>query len=528
MPHTKLNKILYIEDDKGLARLLQKRFERNNFDVEIAFSAEEGIEKIKEQKYDLILLDYHLPGMSGLEALDIITKVEDASPVIILTTGGDERIAVAALEKGAADYAVKDSDQSFFDLLPAIMQSAYIKEALLRENERQKEELSAAFQKAEAANEAKSNFLATMSHEIRTPLNVVTGLTSILIKTDLDEKQKKIVKTLSSNAKLLLKLINDLLDISRVEGGHVELESNPFEISTVLYDIKSMFEEQSNKKNINLVIKDSTNNSSYIGDETRFQQIIMNLVSNAIKFTDVGTVSVEVDFNKFDDEYNIIKIVVKDSGIGIEESKLVTVFDKFTQADETITRRYGGSGLGLSITKSLVKLMDGDIKVESEVNKGSTFTATLKLKKNTLRLTENNNSTENEFVQPANLHGKILLVEDYEPNIMVATMILEDIGFEVVCAENAEKAINIVLSLTKPFDAILMDVQMYGMDGLQATKKIREIELKKGFRHHIIGVTAHALAGDRERCLSAGMDDYISKPIHPDIIQKKLCKKMAA
>ncbi|MFM9889680.1 MAG: response regulator [Rickettsiales bacterium] len=525
MPNHTLHRILYIEDDVGLARLLQKRLEREHFTVDITHSAEQGLVMMDEADYDLVLVDYHLPGINGLELLDLLATRDDTPPIVILTVGGDERVAVSALEKGAADYAVKDAGQNYFDLLPAIMQAAFMREALVRENERQRQELSDAKEKAEAANTAKSNFLATMSHEIRTPLNVVTGLTAVLARTTLDEKQTKIVSTLSSNAQLLLKLINDLLDISRIEAGHVMLESTRFSFSAVLEDTRLMFEQHAQQKNIALHFDDQTHGRAYIGDRTRVQQIAMNLVSNAIKFTDQGGVDVVARPITRADGQHCIQLTVRDTGIGIAPEHLPTIFNTFTQADATITRRFGGSGLGLSIAHSLARMMDGDIGIESEAGKGSLFTATICLTPCEACEAVVEPASAAAAAKPESsdaLGAEVLLVEDYAPNIMVATMMLEDMGYRVESAENGTKAMALVQARSAPFMVILMDVQMQGVDGLETTRRIREIEQEKGFRHTIIGVTAHALAGDRERCLSAGMDDYISKPIHPDILAAKL------
>lgn len=520
MPNTGLKRILYVEDDEGLARLLQKRLERQSFLVDTTISAEEAIQRLEQQRYDMVLLDYHLPGMNGLEALDIMMQLPKAPPVILLTASGDESVAVAALEKGATDYAVKDTGQNYFDLLPAIMQAAYTRETLQRENDLQRQELEMAKERAENANNAKSNFLATMSHEIRTPLNVVTGLTAVLARTKLDAEQTKIVDILRSNADLLLKLINDLLDISRIEGGHVQLEAAGFELSSVLQDIRFMFEEQARRKNISFNLTDITEGRRYIGDRTRVQQIVMNLVSNAIKFTDHGEVKVTTAIvQKNHKPY--VEIAVHDSGIGIAPEHLPMIFNKFTQADETITRRYGGSGLGLSIAYSLTTIMDGNITVQSVPGRGSIFTVTLCLPPCASAKEERPSpSLSTASTPPAG--GMILLVEDYAPNIMVATMMLEDMGYEVMAVDSGAKALSTIAEQQKPFAAILMDVQMQDMDGLETTRRIRELEIRKGFRHAIIGVTAHALAGDRERCLAAGMDDYVSKPIHADILATKL------
>jgi len=528
MPHTALEKVLYVEDDEGLARLMQKRMKRRNLSVTIAFSAEEGLKKLENEKYDLVLIDYHLPTMNGLEMFDVIRTRYTSLPVIILTASGDERIALTALEKGAADYAIKDSGQTYLDLLPAVMQAAYTKERLLRINELQTQELKIAKEKAEAANQAKSSFLATMSHEMRTPLNVVIGLSRLLSEMSMGEKERNMLNTLMSNAELLMKLINDLLDLSRIEAGQIELENNSFSLPKLFDDISTMFQTQATEKNLRLVITNTIEVTSVIGDRTRIQQIIMNLVSNAIKFTKSGEVRINASAEKKNDRISIT-IDVSDTGIGIPDEKLATIFDKFTQADETITRRFGGSGLGLSIARSLTTLMGGNITVKSKEGVGSVFSVNIILEEasphNKQKLTDHEQGTKSDNNR---YNGTVLVVEDYAPNIMVATMMLENIGFNVLTAENGMEALECVTVAARPFTAILMDVQMYDMDGLETTRRIRALETQKGFRNTIIGVTAHALAGDREKCIAAGMDDYISKPIHPNILNAKLQKLCCA
>ncbi len=516
--HPAMQNVLYVEDDAALARLLQKRMERQGLTIATVDTAEGALDLLAQRKFDLILLDYNLPGMSGLDLLDRLNAMPGSPPAVILTVGGDERIALEALEKGAADYAVKDINQTYLDLLPAIMVAAFTRERLQRENAQQRDELTLAKEKAEQANAAKSRFLATMSHEIRTPMNVVTGLATVLSRSKLDDEQKKIVETLRTNADLLLKLINDLLDISRIEDGRIELETMAFAPGAILGDIHAMFEQDITRKGIGFRLDDRTHGISLKGDRTRLQQVVMNLVSNALKFTDEGEIALMAEVVREDEGHGRLMITVSDTGIGISADKLPLIFEKFTQADETITRRFGGSGLGLSIARSLMQLMDGDIRVESHDGKGSEFHVTVRLP-----VAEPAPVTEvrPDMARPTD-KPSVLIVEDYAPNIMVLTLMLEELGYDTQPAASGAEALRLFQAAAKPYHAILMDVQMHGMDGLETTGCIRELESRLPRRTPIIGVTAHALAGDRERCLQAGMDDYISKPVLPDILAAKL------
>ncbi|MDB5478812.1 MAG: response regulator receiver sensor hybrid histidine kinase [Alphaproteobacteria bacterium] len=514
-----LHKILYIEDDFGLARLLQKRLTPRGLEFDIAFTGEEGMACLRNNTYDLILLDNVLPDMNGIDLLDRLQPLDQQPPIILLTASGDERLAVTALEKGAADYAVKDTEQFYIDLLPAIMHAAFTRYKLMHENLQQRQDLEKAWQKAQAANQAKSEFLATMSHEIRTPLNVILGIGNLLDRTACDSKQREMIDVLNTNAAVLLGLVNDILDLSRVESGQIVLEEHLFTSGEILKDMEAMFALDATKKNLQFSIQDNSRNSAWRGDRLRVQQILMNLIGNAIKFTEQGHVRIAADKRN-----DALHITVEDSGIGISPDKQKTIFSKFVQADQSITRRFGGSGLGLSLSQSFAKMMNGEITVESEPGKGSVFTVILPLP------FEKNGAEEIVPIQeekPAAIDsgknsGHILLVEDYPANIMIATMMLESMDFTVDVVSSGIDAVKKIQEAGRAYHAILMDIQMQGMDGFEATRQIRALEREKPFRHLIIGATAHALAGDRERCLAAGMDDYISKPIDWDLLKKKV------
>lgn len=516
MPFTPVRRVLYIEDDVGLARLLQRRLAIKNIEFDIATTGQEGLDKLREGVYDVILLDHFLPDMNGMDMLDVISAMTDQPPVILLTASGDERLAVLALEKGAADYAVKDVDQFYIELLPAIMQAAYTRYHLMIENRQQRVDLEKAREKAEAANQAKSEFLATMSHEIRTPLNVILGIATLMQSTSLNDRQKELMSVLNTNATVLLGLVNDILDLSRVESGQMALEIGHFDVQELLNNMHGMFKMHAARKQLDLQIDDKTIGMAWDGDALRIQQIVMNLVSNAIKFTETGFVRLRTEIAEIDQQ-KALKIVIEDSGIGIDAERLPHIFNKFVQADQSITRRFGGSGLGLALSQSLAEMMGGEIKVCSQPGKGSEFSVILPLPARSEAKPQAVKSVVHKEPQqkdkaPCSAR-KILLVEDYPANVMIATMMLENMGYETDVASSGQEAVDHVKNCNHPYYAILMDIQMHGMDGFEATRQIRALEQEKGFSNYIIGATAHALSGDRERCLSAGMDDYISKPI---------------
>ncbi|UDF05102.1 response regulator [Asticcacaulis sp. AND118] len=379
---------------------------------------------------------------------------------------------------------------------------------------------------AEHANVAKSEFLANMSHELRTPMNAIIGIVSLLERgSALDEKQMKLLSVLRLSSDSLLNLINDLLDVAKIESHELVLESRPINIADIVAEVGSMMSVRAAEKDIMLNIKTAPREELGIhGDALRLQQVITNLVSNAVKFTDEGFVNILVKSSPLPDGQREIGIDVVDSGIGMSVKQVDKIFEKFTQADPSISRRFGGTGLGLAITRQLAELMGGRIVVQSREGMGSRFSVSIPAQavQNTA-LPAATVIAALKTPSPAQALGRVLLAEDYEGNIIVAQAMLEDQGFQVEVARNGREAVE--TASAGGFDLILMDVQMPEMDGLEATRRIREMENVKHVP--IIGMTAHALEGDRERCLAAGMDNYVAKPFNPMQLQAAIRKALS-
>jgi PAS domain S-box-containing protein len=369
---------------------------------------------------------------------------------------------------------------------------------------------------AEQAVYAKDSFLANMSHEIRTPMNAIIGFTEILAKSNLETKQKDFVKNIQTAGNNLLFIINDILDLSKLESGKLVIVLQPFNLKNTLKHVYDLLKIKATEKNVDFnLFLDADMPDYVIGDNGRINQVLMNIAGNALKFTSEGDVTISVKKTADTDKNVTLKFTIKDTGIGIPENKLNTIFDRFTQADDNTTRKYGGTGLGLNISKQLIEKMGGKIELKSTEGIGSEFYFSIDFEKTDAIDTQSN--SKDLVYKNTKGHVKILLCEDNELNQRLAENVIESFGFELDIAENGKLGIDMLLK--NQYDLVIMDLQMPVMDGYQATKHIRE-ELKSNIP--IIAMTAHSLIGEQEKCFEIGMNSYVAKPFKQEDLYNEI------
>lgn len=420
-----------------------------------------------------------------------------------------------------AEHLLEEKATELFHANQELQSLLKNQEILIQQRTTQLEE---ALKAAEQANQQKSRFLANVSHEIRTPMNAIIGLTDIVLQSSLEETQQDYLEKVRLSAENLLHLINDVLDFSKIESGHLAIEHVEFSLDNILQQVYQVNDQKASEKNLQFTVsRDISCAGEFRGDPLRLGQILINLVSNAIKFTETGQVNLTVRTLEKSPQQQKLLFEITDTGIGIPEHRIEQLFEAFTQADDSTTRHYGGTGLGLSICKQLCELMQGNITVRSQPGSGSTFSVTLpfdtpSVSENTFQIrsverkTVSDTSTQTTLSERDFSAARILLVEDNAINTLVATAMLEQFGITPDCAENG------IIALQKldqaSYDLVFMDIQMPEMDGYTATKAIRQQDRTATLP--VIALTANAIDGDKQKSIQAGMNDYMSKPFRAE------------
>ncbi len=524
--------VLVVDDDAGLQNTLCDILDMTGIDATGVGSASEATQWCEVHTPDLVVLDQRLPDASGLQLAALLKANSPLLPVVLLTGYVSTDTAIAAVGL-VDDYLTKPVPP---DELIKVVQTRLEQHRLrvanqqlvtkLRETNNTLErtvqertrELKAARDQAMEASRLKSQFLANMSHEIRTPMNGVLGAGNLLAATDLTDEQRAYVDILSSSGQALLTIINDVLDLSKIEAGRFELEPSTFTLLDPFPEVVNLLAPQASAKNVRLSLNaDADLPLIVVGDAGRLRQVVTNLVGNAVKFTNVGHVLVDVSAESRSSGDIMLRCAVSDSGIGIAEQDIARLFAEFSQLDTSNARRFGGTGLGLAISDRLVRLMNGEIGCTPNLGGGSTFWFTAPF-----ALARPDSPARNDVAvaptatprgtAPASAPA-ILIVEDNETNALILTHMLKLLGYRSDTVSNGADALEAAARET--YSTILMDCQMPVMDGFTTTRRLRS-RFADEPRIPVVAITATATTEDQERCLAAGMDDYLPKPIIMD------------
>ena len=543
LKHKISSPILIVEDNENDIEAARRAFSKTKIphDISHAWTAEEAIDYLLDPDNavpSLILLDLNLPGMGGRKALELIRQDKSLTqiPIIVLTTSDHDRDVEMCYALGASSYIKKPVDfealcQTVRNLVEYWLGTSLLPP--LREQQERIKALEKAKHAAELASQAKSDFIAVMSHELRTPLNSILGMLRLALEeTSTPPSQREMLDVVYESAEGLLATVNDILDISKIEAGCLEFERIPLSFENTLSAVADSMKPLYHGKGLLFSCNLPDGGIPYLlGDPTRLRHIMVNLIGNAVKYTEKGSITVDVEIAQHTDDALTLTMSIKDTGIGIPEEKLERIFDKYTQSDSSITRRFGGTGLGLNITKELIHMMGGTVGVESTLGEGSRFwfTVPFHTTRNDLPSAKETPDVKSADHAPTAARKKsaseikLLLTEDDALNIAFMKKLLPRMGitnFDI--AKSGQEAFDAFVD-GGDYDIVLMDCHMPIMSGYEATKKIRQHEGKTGHAQVlIVAMTADAMAETRTKCLQAGMDEYISKPIDMDMLRAVL------
>jgi signal transduction histidine kinase len=515
-------KILIVDDVPEKRLAIEVILQELNQTVVAVNSGGEALRRLLNEDFAVILLDVNMPDMDGFETAALIRKRKrsEHTPIIFLTAFPDDTYAQRGYSLGAVDYILTPVVPNVLRTKVAVFVDLY---RMRQQEQKQAEERialaheHAARVAAERANRAKNEFLANVSHELRTPMNAIIGMTDLALVELLSPLVREYLTTVRSSAHVLLELLNEILDLSKMEAGKFTLQSVHFGLRHLVDDLTRTYRFRAADKGLEMLSRVAEEvPDDFTGDPMRLRQVLSNLLSNALKFTDRGRIALEISVESLTASDAKLCFAVSDTGIGISNADQERIFAPFAQVDTSSTRRYGGTGLGLAIASDLIRAMHGTLTVKSEVGRGSKFSFSVSLARDAGKAEPREAAVVGERCPALGAEGteapeklQVLLAEDVRANQMLVQYALRQRGHTLRIAGDGREAIE--LATSNEFDVILMDVQMPEIDGFQATAAIRA--LPRGLNIPIIALTAHAMTGDRERCLAAGMNDYLAKPL---------------